>query len=186
MGPSGTLLGTAAALLPLCPSSSAAPSAPPDVPRVSNSRAVGPKAAAELPQSKALVQIINGIAPISFETAMRLERVLGIPARFWNNLQSHWHEFRTAQAERATLAQHHDWLKAFPWKELVARGAVPQTNDLTERLASVLKFFAVHDVIAWQKLWDTQTGTLAVQFKKSGHGSNFGRSGRERQGASRR
>lgn len=116
---------------------------------------------------KAISQIINGIAPISFETAMRLERVLDIPARFWNNLQSQWQEFRTAQAERESLAQHHDWLKAFPWKELVARGAVAQTNDLTQRLASVLKFFAVHDVTAWKKLWDTETGTLAVQFKKS-------------------
>ena len=33
---------------------------------------------------KTISQIVNGIAPISYETAGKLELVLGIPARFWN------------------------------------------------------------------------------------------------------
>jgi plasmid maintenance system antidote protein VapI len=33
---------------------------------------------------KTISQIVNGVAPISYRTAYKLEMVLGIPARFWN------------------------------------------------------------------------------------------------------
>lgn len=34
---------------------------------------------------KTISQIINGVAPITYDTAEKLELTLGIPARFWNN-----------------------------------------------------------------------------------------------------
>lgn len=39
---------------------------------------------------KTVSQIINGIAPITYETSIKLENVLGIPASTWNNLESQY------------------------------------------------------------------------------------------------
>jgi addiction module HigA family antidote len=39
---------------------------------------------------KTISQIMNGVAPISFETAEKLEMVLGVPARFWNCRESQY------------------------------------------------------------------------------------------------
>src|SRR2546422_8410882 len=41
---------------------------------------------------KHINQIINGIAPITQETAVRLEQVTGVPARMWNNLEVNYRE----------------------------------------------------------------------------------------------
>ncbi|MBR9974157.1 MAG: HigA family addiction module antidote protein, partial [Bacteroidetes bacterium] len=36
---------------------------------------------------KTINEIVNGKAPVTPETALKLERVLGRPAHFWNNLE---------------------------------------------------------------------------------------------------
>ncbi|MBR8835064.1 MAG: HigA family addiction module antidote protein [Stigonema ocellatum SAG 48.90 = DSM 106950] len=41
---------------------------------------------------KTINEIINGKAAITPETALQLERVLGIPASFWNNREQHYRE----------------------------------------------------------------------------------------------
>lgn len=41
---------------------------------------------------KHISQIINGKSPISQDSAIAFERVLGVPARFWNNLESNYQE----------------------------------------------------------------------------------------------
>ena len=45
---------------------------------------------------KHVSQIINGLEPITQKTAIGLERVTGIPARFWNNREAIYRE-RQAQ-----------------------------------------------------------------------------------------
>ena len=39
-------------------------------------------------------QIITGKATITPEIAVQLERVLGVPARIWNNLEAHYQDAR--------------------------------------------------------------------------------------------
>ncbi|MBI5186386.1 MAG: HigA family addiction module antidote protein [Nitrospinae bacterium] len=41
---------------------------------------------------KTINQIIKGITPITPETALQLERALGVPARFWNSLEGNYRE----------------------------------------------------------------------------------------------
>jgi len=51
---------------------------------------------------KTINEIINGKAPITPATSILLERVTGIPARMWNNLESNYRErlARTADCDR--------------------------------------------------------------------------------------
>ena len=43
---------------------------------------------------KTINQIITGKAAITPEIALQLERVLGVPARIWNNLEAHYQDAR--------------------------------------------------------------------------------------------
>ena len=42
--------------------------------------------------AKHVNQIVKGIAPLTQDTAIRLERVTGVPARLWNNLEAQYRE----------------------------------------------------------------------------------------------
>jgi len=42
--------------------------------------------------TKLVNEIIKGKAPITSDTALQLERVLGVPAEFWNNRERQYRE----------------------------------------------------------------------------------------------
>jgi HTH-type transcriptional regulator / antitoxin HigA len=46
---------------------------------------------------KTINEIINGKTAITHDTALQLERVLGIPANFWNSREQHYREFLARQ-----------------------------------------------------------------------------------------
>ncbi|MCO6455381.1 MAG: HigA family addiction module antidote protein [Pirellulaceae bacterium] len=109
-------------------------------------------ARAEL-SAKHVNQIIKGIAPITHDTAIRLERVTGVPARMWNNLESNYREQLARIAAKDRLQQDPVWLKSIPTRELMARGAIEPTTDKVELLEAVLSFFGVATVEAWKDGW---------------------------------
>jgi HTH-type transcriptional regulator/antitoxin HigA len=63
---------------------------------------------------KTVNEIIKGKSPITPESALKLERSLGRPAHFWNNLERQFQEDRTRLAEEKRLQSHLDWLKNVP------------------------------------------------------------------------
>ncbi len=48
-------------------------------------------------------EIVAGKAAITPDMAIQLERVLGVPARFWNNRQRDYHDHPTRQERRVRL-----------------------------------------------------------------------------------
>jgi len=109
-------------------------------------------ARAEL-SAKHVNQIVKGVAPITHDTAIRLERVTGVPARMWNNLESNYREQLARITAKDRLQQDLVWLKSIPTKELMARGAIKPTTDKVELLEAVLSFFGVATVEAWKDGW---------------------------------
>jgi plasmid maintenance system antidote protein VapI len=61
---------------------------------------------------KTINEIINGKAPITPATSILLERVTGIPARMWNNLESNYREQLALKADRDRLRRELDDTKA--------------------------------------------------------------------------
>lgn len=49
---------------------------------------------------KMINQIIRGKAPITQKMSIELERVLGVPAGFWNNRERHFGEYLARREER--------------------------------------------------------------------------------------
>lgn len=92
---------------------------------------------------KTVNEMINGEAPIEPETALQLERVLGIPARFWNNAERQYRDHLVRQEERVRLEGQLARLQKFPVKELCKRGWLPKRSDSVEMLSELLTFFGV-------------------------------------------
>lgn len=101
-----------------------------------------------------LIRIFKGDQPITYETANRLELVTGVPARFWNNLESLYREQLAKLAERQKLQANIEWLKTIPTKELIDRGFVEANKDRVLLLRNVLAFYGVVNTAAWQGVWE--------------------------------
>ncbi|HLA83198.1 MAG TPA: helix-turn-helix domain-containing protein [Thermoguttaceae bacterium] len=99
---------------------------------------------------KTISQIINGIAPISYETAGKLELVTGAPASFWNRRELGYREALSRRKELATLAEHKDWLKEIPLDDLIERGFVEPSEDSGTLVHRALRFFGIGSVEAWR------------------------------------
>lgn len=110
---------------------------------------------------KTISQIINGIAPISFDTAFKLELVLGVPASIWNRLELAYRERLTKIEETSKLESDIAWLNEVPVKELIDRQYIEPTKDKSLLVWQLLEFFGVSSVTAWR---DVLKGS-AVQFR---------------------
>ena len=83
---------------------------------------------------KTINEIIRGKAAITAETALQLERVLGISASFWVNREQHYREYLARQAEQEALHKGKDWLKGMPLNEMVGYGWIRGFSDPIEQM----------------------------------------------------
>lgn len=94
------------------------------------------------PEQK-ISEIISGRKRITDDTALELEKVLGIPAEFWINLQAAYQLALARIRERIELEKQEDWLDFFPVREMRARQFLPGDRDKQTTLTAILKFFGV-------------------------------------------
>lgn len=120
--------------------------------------------AARLDRPKKLVnEIIQGKTAITADTAIQLERVLGLKARFWLNLEQNYREALARQRDRQVLGDEIDWLKSIPLRDLVKRQWIPRLKDPVDQLRSVLDFFGCASPAAVE----TYCHGLQVAFRMS-------------------
>jgi len=103
--------------------------------------------------TKHVNQIMQGLAPITPETAVALERVTSVPASFWNRREADYrstlsrlHPPEVTEADRA-------WLSAMPVKELQNRGKLAFGLSEGRLLEALLTFFGVADRDAYDRIW---------------------------------
>ncbi|MCA9444707.1 MAG: helix-turn-helix domain-containing protein [Candidatus Omnitrophica bacterium] len=114
--------------------------------------------------AKTVNEIIKGKHPLSQQTAIKLERVTGVPARMWNNLEMLYQERLARMKDRERLELDLDWLKTIPTRELITRSIIEESKDKVSLLRQVLTFFGVGTVSEWEKYW---MNTLACRFRRS-------------------
>lgn len=92
---------------------------------------------------KHISQLINGKVELTQDVALRLESVLGVPAKFWNNLETNYRE-KLARVD-AELAMERDEAIAakMPYAKISSSGWVPATKNIQERVANLRMFFEV-------------------------------------------
>ncbi len=98
-------------------------------------------------------RILKGNQPISYDTANRLERVTGVRASTWNNLESNYQELLQKIADRDQFASESAWIKSIPTTELIKRGFLTNTKDKIQLIRETLTFYGVNSVNAWTKIW---------------------------------
>ena len=92
---------------------------------------------------KHISQLINGEAKISPEVAVRLEMVLGVPAKFWNNLEAIYQEKLIKARLENTMEEDIQLCKNYPYNEMSKLGWVSETRKMNERVINLRKFFEV-------------------------------------------
>ena len=102
---------------------------------------------------KTVNEIVKGKTVITAETAIQLERTLGISARFWNNLESNYREANARLQARAQLEKEADWADRFPVKALQKYGIIRGAVSKADVVAQLLGFFGVGSTAAWEKTW---------------------------------
>lgn len=121
---------------------------------------------------KHISQLINGDVQLTNDTALKLEMVLGLPARFWNNLESIYREkLAKVQAENE-MDEDKKLAQRFPYSEMAKNGWVRATKNDTERVFELRSFFEVAHLnclrnplvvnIAFRKLGDGKKTDYAL------------------------
>lgn len=90
---------------------------------------------------KHISNLINGEVQLTPEVAYRLEMVLGIPARFWNNLEALYREKLTKVNAENEIDRDIEIAKKFPYKEMSKFGWVPESRQPKEKVVALRKFF---------------------------------------------
>jgi HTH-type transcriptional regulator/antitoxin HigA len=102
-------------------------------------------------------QICQGMASVTADAAIRLERITNIRASTWLALESSYQIFSSKQSETEKFQGDLAWLKVFPVAELKARGWIHEGLQGVPLLRAVLNFFQVATPDAWDQVWATPT-----------------------------
>ncbi|MGA2220771.1 MAG: HigA family addiction module antitoxin [Verrucomicrobiia bacterium] len=108
---------------------------------------------------KTINEIINGKAAITPETALQLEKVVGIPASFWNNAERHYREILARRENNQKLAGYTDWLKQFPVREMAKLGWIPSGKSRAELVQVFLQHFGIASPEQWTTFCQQQQGS---------------------------
>jgi addiction module HigA family antidote len=102
---------------------------------------------------KTINEIIKGKTAITPETALQLERVLGVPAGFWTNMEKHYREHLARQEEMALLEGSVEWLREMPVAALKKLGWIEARKNKAEQVREMLSFFGVASPEQWRQVF---------------------------------
>ena len=119
-------------------------------------------------------ELIHGKKALTPETALGLEKVLGIPASFWTNSESSYQLTRSRLEERERLDEEaQDWLPEFPVAEMVRRQvlAVQPRAKPWEKAHALLQFLGFSSFGQWEAQTATAAGLRVTDSKRASRGA---------------
>ena len=93
--------------------------------------------------AKTVNGIIKGKVALTPETALQLEHVFGIPANFWNNLESQYQETKLRIESQKKYKKFISQSKIYPYHEMAKYGWLDDVNNAIKRVENLLKYFGV-------------------------------------------
>lgn len=121
---------------------------------------------------KHISKLINGEVQLTPDVAVRLEMVLGVPARFWNNLEAVYREKLIKVKTENAMETDEALAKQLPYSEMASFGWVPKTREAKEKVINLRKYFEVVELsllennqitrIACRRLAVTEKSDLAL------------------------
>jgi len=95
----------------------------------------------------------KGSTIITPETAIKLERAVGMPVDYWLNLEANYQETRARLAEQEKLEKNLDWLDRIPIGAMAKFGWIRKLKDKRAQLDEMLRFFGIASVAQWKEVW---------------------------------
>lgn len=93
--------------------------------------------------AQAICEIVKGNKAITPETALQLERTLGVPAYIWTGLENDYRIIKAKQAEEATSEKEIPLLKDIPYSDLAKQGCVKKVSDKRLQVRESQAFYGV-------------------------------------------
>lgn len=120
---------------------------------------------------KHVSNLLNGKVSLTNDVANRLERVLGVPARFWNRLEALYRE-DLCKVDAENLADKEiNFINSFPYNDMVKANMVEKASNHVEQHVNLCQFFEVANLsvlddtrvlpIACRQLGDTDKAMRA-------------------------
>lgn len=100
---------------------------------------------------KIVSQILAGDLSMTPGTALQFERVLGVPANRWLQLEAAYQLSKTTLKEVRNLGAEIEWAKSFPLRDLRKRGYIAESRKHDDIVKSLLKFLGTASPDAWRK-----------------------------------
>jgi HTH-type transcriptional regulator / antitoxin HigA len=120
---------------------------------------------------KHINELIKAKATLTPEIAMKLELVLGEPARFWLQREANYQQRLVRREQIQELEAQSGWLKEIPLSDMVKESWVSRFKNKGEQVLECLSYFEVASIEAWR----TQTAELLPAYRASKpYGKNLG------------
>ncbi len=101
-----------------------------------------------------LNELIRGKAPLTPDTAQKLEYILDVPSSFWLNLEAIYRSELLEIEKMKKQQEANEWLKNFPISYLKKINILPDSNKKPELLDALLKFFRVAGHKEWANIYE--------------------------------
>lgn len=105
-------------------------------------------------------EIIHGKKQIIYETAIELERALGISAKFWNNLEQNYRATLARIEDEKRLIKEVELARKYPYLEMARLGWIANARNRVEQVKNLLNYFGVQSLGLIEQ-------TLEVAFRKA-------------------
>lgn len=112
-----------------------------------------------------LNELIKGKAPITKETATKLEYVLGASANFWLNLERQYQDELLDIEQMEHLEDCKDWVQGFPLLPMKKMGILPNTNNKPELADGLLKYFRVASPNEWSTIYEGSSLAFKIELR---------------------
>ena len=117
--------------------------------------------------------LITGKEPITYNTALQLEKVLGIDAQFWLNREMNYRTKLARIEQEEEMEETKEWLQQQPIKELKQCGYIKAERPGAAMVAETLEFYGVVDTDKWQSRYIDEYATAAYR-KSEAHQTALG------------
>lgn len=117
--------------------------------------------------TKHLNQLVKGKVALTYETALKLERVLGTAAEFWMNREFQFRQQLSRLEAEKTYASWVDWLDEIPVKELKKLGIVENVRTSDSNKAKLVEKLLAFFGVASPQEWRSYYGSMSALFRRA-------------------
>jgi len=117
--------------------------------------------------TKHLNQLIKGKVTLTYDTAQKLERVLGSTVSFWMNRESKYRQHVARLEAEKNYKSWTSWLNDFPVNELKKIGAIENIRSIETNKPKLVEHLLSFFGVASPDEWGSYYGSMSASFRKT-------------------